>query len=61
MQVERVVVVGAGVMGRGIAHAASLGSFNVRLQDVSTEASHLARRNAPSLKSRTCSRGRVAP
>jgi 3-hydroxybutyryl-CoA dehydrogenase len=35
---EKVAVVGAGVMGRGIAHAAALGSFDVRLQDVSAEA-----------------------
>ena len=34
MEVERVAVVGAGTMGRGIAHAASLGGFRVTLQDV---------------------------
>ncbi|MDQ4043240.1 MAG: 3-hydroxyacyl-CoA dehydrogenase [Actinomycetota bacterium] len=34
MEVERVVVIGAGTMGRGIAHAASLGGFRVTLQDV---------------------------
>jgi 3-hydroxybutyryl-CoA dehydrogenase len=34
MEVERVAVVGAGTMGRGIAHAASLGGFRVALQDV---------------------------
>ena len=37
MEVKRVAVVGAGVMGRGIAHAAALGGFDVRLQDVSIE------------------------
>ena len=37
MEVKRVAVVGAGVMGRGIAHAAALGDFDVRLQDVSIE------------------------
>jgi len=37
VEVERVAVVGAGVMGRGIAHAASLGGFDVNLQDVSPE------------------------
>jgi 3-hydroxybutyryl-CoA dehydrogenase len=34
MEVERVAVVGAGTMGRGIVHAASLGGFRVTLQDV---------------------------
>ena len=33
MAVERVAVVGAGTMGRGIAHAATLGGFRVTLQD----------------------------
>jgi 3-hydroxybutyryl-CoA dehydrogenase len=37
VEVKRVAVVGAGVMGRGIAHAAVLGDFDVRLQDVSIE------------------------
>ncbi len=37
MAVERVAVVGAGTMGRGIAHAASLGGFRVMLQDVNSE------------------------
>ena len=30
MSVERIAVVGAGVMGRGIAHAGALGGFEVR-------------------------------
>jgi 3-hydroxybutyryl-CoA dehydrogenase len=38
VEAEKVAVVGAGVMGRGIAHAAALGGFDVRLQDVSAEA-----------------------
>jgi 3-hydroxybutyryl-CoA dehydrogenase len=37
VEVKRVAVVGAGAMGRGIAHAAALGGFDVRLQDVSIE------------------------
>jgi 3-hydroxybutyryl-CoA dehydrogenase len=37
VEVKRVAVVSAGVMGRGIAHAAALGDFDVRLQDVSIE------------------------
>ena len=38
VEAKKVAVVGAGVMGRGIAHAAALGGFDVRLQDVSAEA-----------------------
>jgi 3-hydroxybutyryl-CoA dehydrogenase len=34
MEVERVTVIGAGTMGRGIVHAAALGGFRVTLQDV---------------------------
>ena len=38
MEAEKVAIVGAGVMGRGIAHAAAVGGFGVRLQDLSGEA-----------------------
>jgi len=34
LTVEKIAVVGAGVMGRGIAHAGALGGFDVRLHDV---------------------------
>src|SRR5918994_279306 len=34
LMVEKIAVVGAGVMGRGIAHAGALGGFEVRLHDV---------------------------
>ena len=34
MEIERVAVIGAGTMGRGIVHAAALGGFRVTLQDV---------------------------
>jgi 3-hydroxybutyryl-CoA dehydrogenase len=37
VEVGRVAVIGAGTMGRGIAHAASLGGFRVMLQDVNSE------------------------
>ena len=38
MGVERVTVIGAGLMGRGIAHAAASGGFETRLHDASGEA-----------------------
>ena len=36
-EIEKVAVVGAGIMGRGIAHVCALGDFKVNLQDVSEE------------------------
>ena len=38
MRVEKIAIVGAGVMGRGIAHAGALGGFDVKLHDVDEEA-----------------------
>ena len=37
MEVGRIAIIGAGTMGRDIAHAASLGGFRVMLQDVNSE------------------------
>jgi len=37
LAVEKVAVIGAGIMGRGIAHVAALGGFCTRLYDVSEE------------------------
>jgi len=37
MAVERLAVIGAGLMGRGIAQVAALGGFKVSLQDISLE------------------------
>jgi len=37
LSIERIVVIGAGIMGRGIAHVAALGGFSTRLYDVSEE------------------------
>jgi 3-hydroxyacyl-CoA dehydrogenase len=38
LTLEKIAVVGAGVMGRGIAHAGALGGFDVKLHDVDKEA-----------------------
>jgi 3-hydroxybutyryl-CoA dehydrogenase len=38
VSIETVAVIGSGLMGRGIAHAAALGGFRTLLQDVSAEA-----------------------
>jgi 3-hydroxybutyryl-CoA dehydrogenase len=37
-EIKRVAVIGAGVMGRGIAHAAAAGGYQVALHDVSEQA-----------------------
>ncbi|KKM10154.1 3-hydroxybutyryl-CoA dehydrogenase [Clostridiales bacterium PH28_bin88] len=37
MGIEKVAVLGAGLMGRGIAHVAALGGYQVALQDVSDD------------------------
>src|SRR6185436_14462552 len=37
MNVQTVVVVGAGIMGRGIAHVAAMGGFTTILNDISSE------------------------
>ncbi|MFQ5439246.1 MAG: 3-hydroxyacyl-CoA dehydrogenase NAD-binding domain-containing protein, partial [Paracoccaceae bacterium] len=38
MSISKVGVIGAGQMGNGIAHVFALAGFDVRLQDISTEA-----------------------
>ena len=35
--VEKIAVIGAGIMGRGIAHVCALGGFDVKMQDVNEE------------------------
>lgn len=40
MRVERITVLGAGIMGRGIAYAASVAGFDTTLYDVSPEAAN---------------------
>lgn len=37
MEVKKIGVIGAGIMGRGIAHVAALGGFEVTLRDISNE------------------------
>ncbi|OUM86473.1 MAG: 3-hydroxybutyryl-CoA dehydrogenase [Bacillus thermozeamaize] len=37
MEVKKIAVIGAGTMGRGIAHVAAAGGFEVSLQDISDE------------------------
>ena len=59
MSVERIAVVGAGVMGRGIAHAAALGGFDVRLHDVNPGALETALRSIEREMRKAVERGRL--
>ena len=37
MTIEKVAVIGSGIMGRGIAYVCAMGGFQVKMQDVSDE------------------------
>ena len=58
-EIRRVAVVGAGVMGRGIAHAAALGGFDVALQDVSEGALKSAVESVEKEMNKAVERGRL--
>ena len=60
MTVNRVAVLGAGIMGRGIAYVAALGGFNVRLQDTSDIALARAGGEIESTLAKGLAAGRVA-
>jgi 3-hydroxybutyryl-CoA dehydrogenase len=59
MKVEKVAVIGSGVMGRGIAHVAALGEFDVRLHDVERAALERAVRNIEQEMNKAVKRGRL--
>lgn len=59
MIVEKVAVIGSGVMGRGIAHVAALGEFDVRLHDVERAALERAVRNIEQEMNKAVKRGRL--
>ena len=37
MTIEKVAVIGSGIMGRGIAHVCAVAGFQVKMHDVSNE------------------------
>jgi len=43
LQVKKIAVIGAGIMGRGIAHVAALGGYQTTLQDISADMLQSAR------------------
>ena len=59
MSVERIAVVGAGVMGRGIAHAGALGGFEVRLHDADAGALEGALRGIEEEMKKAVERGKL--
>ncbi|RME44072.1 MAG: 3-hydroxyacyl-CoA dehydrogenase [Deltaproteobacteria bacterium] len=61
MRIERIVVVGAGIMGRGIAHVAALGGFETFLNDLSSEILEDARTRIEADLDRGIERGKVTP
>ena len=57
----RITVIGAGTMGRGIAHVAAQGGFGTILQDVSPEALRKARAGIASNLEEGIARGKLTP
>ncbi|AEP02011.1 MULTISPECIES: 3-hydroxyacyl-CoA dehydrogenase [Heyndrickxia] len=56
---ETLVVIGSGVMGRGIAYAGALGGFKVRLVDVRPDILHQAENRIESVMEKGLSRGKI--
>jgi 3-hydroxybutyryl-CoA dehydrogenase len=60
MRVETIAVIGSGLMGRGIAHAAAAGGYRTILQDVSAEALDRARQQIRADLDEGVKRGKLA-
>jgi 3-hydroxybutyryl-CoA dehydrogenase len=60
MRVETIAVIGSGLMGRGIAHAAAAGGYRTILQDISAEALDRARRQIRADLDEGVKRGKLA-
>lgn len=58
---KRIAVIGAGTMGRGIAYAAALGGYEVRLFDIRPEALTSARSYIETEMRRSAERGYIKP
>lgn len=61
MRVDRIVVIGAGIMGRGIAYAATVSGFDTVLHDVRTEILERARVDIEELAARGAREGKLDP
>ncbi|GGB61897.1 3-hydroxyacyl-CoA dehydrogenase [Fictibacillus barbaricus] len=59
MSVNHILVVGSGVMGRGIAYSAALGGYQVTLSDISPSAIENAQNEIEQLFAKDVERGRI--
>ena len=59
MSIQNVAVLGAGIMGRGIAHVAALGGYNTVLQDTSREQLEKATNDIGAILEKGVAMGRV--
>ena len=59
MSIQNVAVLGAGIMGRGIAHVAALGGYNTVLQDTSREQLEKATNDISAILEKGMAMGRV--
>jgi 3-hydroxybutyryl-CoA dehydrogenase len=61
MSVKRIAVVGAGIMGRGIAYASAIVGYDTTLYDVSDEVLDSARKEIETIAQKGVERGKVDP
>ncbi|HEU5138800.1 MAG TPA: 3-hydroxyacyl-CoA dehydrogenase [Bacillales bacterium] len=59
--VNRLVVVGSGVMGRGIAYVSTVGGFRVKLVDIQSEQLENAERELEKIFDKGVERGKISP
>lgn len=57
--INRIGVIGSGVMGRGIAYVGALGGYSVTVADVSEEALHNAKKEIETIFEKSISRGHI--
>ncbi|GEL04428.1 3-hydroxyacyl-CoA dehydrogenase [Rummeliibacillus stabekisii] len=57
--INRIGVIGLGVMGRGIAYVGALGGYSVTVADVSEEALHNAKKEIETIFEKSISRGHI--
>lgn len=60
MTIEKILVVGSGIMGRGIAYAAAVGGFQVSLYDVSEDALKIAEEHIQGYLTAGLERGKLS-
>lgn len=58
-RINRIMVVGGGIMGRGIAYAAVFGGFSVTLNDISTDVLHQAKEEIETFIQGALKRGKI--